>query len=111
MIDVVEAFQKRYSRVPQLYHAPGRINLIGEHTDYNEGFVMPFAIDRGITVAAAPRDDLEILVFSLDLQAAAKISLEAPEHKGSRIWKDYVEGTARALMRKGIRIQGADLLI
>ena len=67
MIDPGElagAFRARFGREPRLYRAPGRVNLIGEHTDYNDGFVMPIALDRCTWVAAAPRADRSLVVHS-----------------------------------------------
>ena len=55
-------FTAAFGRVPQIYRAPGRVNLIGEHTDYNDGFVRPMALDRSAWVAAAPRHDRQIVV-------------------------------------------------
>ncbi len=59
-------FQKRYEGVPRLFRAPGRVNIIGEHTDYNDGFVLPMAIDRETVVAAAPRADRRVRVYSVN---------------------------------------------
>lgn len=108
---IVEAFRNRHGREPRLFHAPGRINLIGEHTDYNDGFVMPFAIDRGVTVAAARRNDPLLSIYSMDLEKSADIDMRAPDpgHRGT--WLDYVEGVARMLSRRGVEIPGADILV
>jgi galactokinase len=57
-------FEREFGRTPRVYRAPGRVNLIGEHTDYNDGFVMPMALDRSTWVAAASRDDRTIVVRS-----------------------------------------------
>ena len=93
-----------------MFTAPGRVNLIGEHTDYNDGFVLPFAIERSTLVAGAVRDDFKIVVRSLNLDAAAEIDLSR-EGSPSKAWTDYVEGVARALVRRGVAVSGADLLI
>ncbi len=89
--------------------APGRVNLIGEHTDYNEGFVLPVAIDRTVAVAAAARDDRTVVVRSADYGECDKFSLGAVHHKGS--WRDYVRGVAWALEYEGHRLRGADVVI
>jgi galactokinase len=81
------------------YRAPGRVNLIGEHTDYNDGFVMPMALDRATWVAAAPRDDRTIVVRSLDLNEEATIDLDASRVGPSAKWSDYVRGVAMVLDR------------
>jgi len=61
--DLIAAFQRRYQTMPRVFRAPGRVNLIGEHTDYNEGFVLPMAIDRETAVAVAPRNDRLLRIY------------------------------------------------
>lgn len=104
-------FQNVYSRAPRLFRAPGRVNLIGEHTDYNGGFVLPMAIEREIIVAAAARDDRKICVRSIELKEEGEINLDAPEQKLRGSWLDFVEGVARILERENIKLCGADLLV
>jgi galactokinase len=96
---------------PRLFRAPGRVNLIGEHTDYNDGFVLPMAIDRETCVAAAARPDRLVRVFSLNLNEHAQFDLDRPGERERGIWLDYVEGIARALEGRGVRLGGADLVI
>jgi len=106
------AFRERYGREPRLFRAPGRVNLIGEHTDYNEGFVLPMAIERETLVAAAPRADRTVRASSLNLGAEAEFDLDAPGERRRGTWLDYVEGVARSLDgREVARLSGADLLI
>jgi galactokinase len=110
-----EAFGEAYGRAPEgVWHAPGRANLLGEHTDYNDGFVLPFALSRGVSVAAARRDDGLIEVRSL--QAATAVT--APVDGGTvvsenwppdRSWAAYPVGVARVLREHGTG--GASLLI
>ena len=104
-------FQGRYSSVPRFFQAPGRVNVIGEHTDYNEGFVMPFAIDRRTVVAGAGRDDSTINVYTRDLDEAATINLNDPPTMMRGNWIDYVEGTARSIVKRFGEIRGADLIL
>jgi galactokinase len=104
-------FIQRYGREPRLFRAPGRVNLIGEHTDYNGGFVMPIAIDKETVVATAVRDDRIINVRTADLNEDAVIDLDDPEAKLRGSWIDYVEGVLRVLERSGHRLTGADILI
>jgi galactokinase len=66
-IELAKKFRAAFLEEPRLFHAPGRVNLIGEHTDYNEGFVLPIAIDRGATIAASRREDRLVRVQSLNL--------------------------------------------
>ena len=106
------AFQKRYERGARFFRAPGRVNLIGEHTDYNEGFVLPMAIDRSTVVAASARDDRRVRIYSLNLDEEAEFDLDRPGAKRRGVWLDYVEGVARALEeRTGERLSGADLAL
>jgi galactokinase len=106
-----KAFTERYGREPRLFRAPGRVNLIGEHTDYNDGFVLPMAIDRETVVAAAPRQDRQVHAFSLNLSEAAAFDLDHPGRRRRGLWLDYLEGVAQALEETGVRLQGADLMI
>ncbi len=104
-------FQARYGREPRLFRAPGRVNLIGEHTDYNGGFVLPMAIEHDTIAAAAARDDRKIRVRSVNLDEAGEIDLEQPAKKMRGSWLDFVEGVARVLERENGKLRGADLLV
>jgi len=90
--------------------APGRVNLIGEHTDYNEGFVLPVAIDRTVAVAAAVRDDGRSAVRSLDYGECDEFDCR-PERDTVGGWKNYVRGVVWALEDEGHQPAGADLAI
>jgi galactokinase len=105
------AFIEHYGRAPRLFRAPGRVNLIGEHTDYNEGFVLPMAINRETVVAAAMRDDRRVRAFSLNLNEGVEFDLDHPGEPQRGLWLDYLEGVAWALGRVGVRLKGADLMI
>jgi galactokinase len=108
---VRERFRSMFGREPRLFAAPGRVNLIGEHTDYNDGFVLPIAIDRQTTVAAATRDDRVIRVHSVNTDETLELDLDV-DGKGNRgIWLDYVEGVARVLESRGHHLTGLDLVI
>ncbi len=108
-------FQQRYQRAPRIFSAPGRVNLIGEHTDYNEGFVLPMAIERRTYVAAAPRDDRRIRVFSQEMNESAEFELSAElqplDGKPSGAWSNYIRGVAACLDKDWFALGGADLLI
>ena len=108
---LLEKFAEIYGGSPRFFRAPGRVNLIGEHTDYNGGFVLPMAIDRQTTVAAAPRNDRKIRAFSVNFEEFAEFDLDAQPKIGDGFWLNYVEGMARILEQKGFRLKGADLLI
>ena len=104
-------FQEIYNSEPRFFRAPGRVNLIGEHTDYNGGFVLPMAIEHQTIVAAAAREDRKIRVCSLNLNERGEIDLNASEQTKRGSWLDFVEGVARILERRNVKLRGADLLI
>ena len=104
-------FTELYRQLPRVFSAPGRVNLIGEHTDYNDGFVLPIAIDRRTFVAGAPRLDARIVVHSQAFAQTLEFDLSQPGQTRRGTWLDFVEGTARALLARGIPILGANLLI
>ena len=108
---VGRAFGERYGRAARIFRAPGRVNLIGEHTDYNGGFVLPMAIERETVVAAAPRTDRTVRAYSASLEEELSFDLDHPHPPRRGIWLDYVEGVARALESRGLKLSGADLLI
>ncbi len=103
---VVQAFRERYGATPDvLVRAPGRVNLIGEHTDYNDGFVMPLAIDRAAWIALRSRDDRAVSLHSLDFNEAITFELDHLE-KADTGWAEYVKGMAWALQESGRRLSG-----
>jgi galactokinase len=103
---VTTAFEERFDVSPTyVVRAPGRVNLIGEHTDYNDGFVLPLAIDRAIWVALRPRDDGHVRVTSLDYETTATFALEALE-KADAGWAEYLKGVAWSLQKAGYALRG-----
>jgi galactokinase len=95
------------------FQAPGRVNLIGEHTDYNDGFVLPCAIDYQTLVAVSPRDDKTVRVVALDYenqQDEFSLSSDIQPHS-SQQWSNYVRGVVKHLQLQGMTIGGADLAI
>ena len=109
--EVSKAFETLYGRKPRVFRAPGRVNLIGEHTDYNDGFVMPAAIEFSTWVAAAPRPDRKLAIYSENFSESREFPLDDPEARGEKHWSDYVRGVAFALERNGHKVHGADLYI
>lgn len=106
------AFRRQWGAEPVLCaRAPGRVNLIGEHTDYNDGFVLPMAIDRDIWMAFRPREDRTVRLWSLDFGQASVFALDAFANDASEPWSNYVRGVAWALGEKGIALRGLDAVI
>jgi len=91
--------------------APGRANLIGEHTDYNDGLSLPFAIQYGVRVSAQLRDGDELLVEALDAGERRRFSLRADPGERLGDWRDFVRGAIGELTRSGVRLPGAQLKI
>lgn len=112
---ITAAFTEAYQRPPEgVWHAPGRVNLIGEHTDYNDGLVLPFALREGVSVAAARRDDRVLEVRSLQVAGeTATIPLDGLAPGAVKGWAAYVAGAAWALSEHGSGVApgGASLLI
>jgi galactokinase len=109
--DVAASFRRRYGRGARLFRAPGRVNLIGEHTDYCDGFVMPAAIDLQTVVAAAPREDRRVRLASANVAGTIEIDLDDLDPRPRKHWSDYVRGVALMLGRAGVRLRGADLRV
>ena len=105
-------FAETYGRPAKVVvRSPGRVNLIGEHTDYNDGFVLPMATDMAFHVVAAPRDDDVLSATSVALGQRAEVSLASPGDPGEPRWFNYVKGVAVMLQRADVRLSGTDLLI
>lgn len=109
--DLAAQFARRFGRTPRIFRAPGRVNLIGEHTDYNEGFVLPAALELATYVAIAPRGDRRLCAHSCTFDATVKIDLDDPAPTARKHWSDYVVGVVLTLDRAGQRLTGADILI
>jgi galactokinase len=95
----------------RLFRAPGRVNLIGEHTDYNDGFVLPAALDYSTWVSISPRDDRAVSLFSENFNEQFSFDLDDPDPQARRHWSDYVRGVALTLESAGYRLRGARLHI
>jgi galactokinase len=105
-----QSFSTYFNAKPQfITRAPGRVNLIGEHTDYNDGFVLPMAIDHAVWIALAPRTDSTVRIRSLDLQADAVFDLNSLA-KGEG-WIEYVKGVASELQKTGRPLRGFDAVM
>jgi galactokinase len=106
-----DQFKELYGQNARLYCAPGRVNLIGEHTDYNDGFVMPVAMDMYTWVAAAPREDTRVQVYSKNVSEHAEMDLQDTNLQLQGHWSAYVLGVAASLRLAGQEIRGANLLV
>ena len=105
------AFRARTGQQPAgIWAAPGRVNLIGEHTDYNDGYVMPFALAQRVLIAAAPRHDGSWSVTSLN-NHSTEVFRAADLQPGMAGWQAYVAGVVWALQEAGHRLGGADLVL
>ena len=105
---VVAHFREQYGTTPEyLVRAPGRINLIGEHTDYNQGWVLPAAIDKAIYFAVKRNDSKVCNLTALDLKQAEKVSLPVGPLEGP-LWVQYVQGACKVLADKGHEVKGFD---
>jgi galactokinase len=104
-------FQNLYGERPRIFRAPGRVNLIGEHTDYNDGYVMPAAIEFYTWVGAARRRDRCLHVHSEHFAETVELSLDALAGPPRKRWADYVRGVAAVLQAAGYPLVGANLAI
>src|SRR3974377_260913 len=108
---VVQQFQQRYDDPCRVFRAPGRVNLIGEHTDYNDGFVMPAALGFYTYVAAGARSDRTLSAYSLDFDETVDFDLDAVMSGPTGHWSDYVLGVAAVLRSSGLALTGTNLVI
>ena len=111
MLPLAASFRQLFGQSPRVFRAPGRVNLIGEHTDYNDGFVMPAAIELSCWVAIAGREDRRLAIHSHNLQETAEVDLDQSQSKRGKRWSDYVQGVAVELEQHGEKLRGANLLI
>ena len=102
-----EEFSRHFATEGELYTSPGRINLIGEHTDYNGGFVFPGAIDKSMVAEIKPNGTDKIRAYSVDLKDYAEFGLEE-EDKPSASWACYIFGVAREILKRGGVVKGFD---
>ena len=109
--NLAAAFLKQFGGEARVFRAPGRVNLIGEHTDYNDGFALPAAIDRYTSVGISTRNDESLQVFSANLNESAQIDLREQNPAAKTHWSDYIHGVALMLQRSGVALRGANLFI
>ncbi|MFN8472078.1 MAG: galactokinase [Anaerolineae bacterium] len=108
--EVGEAFEKQFGGEPAIWvRSPGRVNLIGEHTDYNDGFVLPIAIERQIILAARPAEDDTARLFSTTLGGGDSFSIGDISH--TKGWAEYPRGVAWSLTEAGFPVRAADIVL
>lgn len=105
-------FAKLYGNEPVLWtQAPGRVDLMGSHTDYNQGFVLTMAIDRSTWIAARPRNDRRVVIHSMNVDGYGDFNLDSIEHDLAFPWTDYVRGVAVSLQQAGYELRGFEGLV
>ncbi len=110
--DAKETFVRHFGGAPELVvRAPGRVNIIGEHTDYNHGFVLPMAIEHETVIVARRRADMRLHAFAANLERRAEADLERRVRNVDEPWLDYVVGVANEVAKLALPLVGADLLI
>lgn len=113
--EIIKLFREHFSRqtvAPAVYRAPGRVNLIGEHTDYNLGYVFPIALEMACYAVIAPAPHRQLRVYSRDLREEFSIALaDLAAAKPQHTWRDYVVGVAFELQKAGFGIPACDMLI
>ena len=109
---VTEIFREKFLQEPQIVvRSPGRINIIGEHTDYNEGFVLPAAIDKAAYIAASLRDDDEIHLLAIDLNESFSIKLSDLRPVADISWPNYILGSAAQFIKRGVKLSGFNIAL
>ncbi len=106
-----QRFVQLFGESPRIYQAPGRVNLIGEHTDYNDGFVMPAAIGLYTRASVAPRPDRKLVIYSGNYSEQVEVDLDHLPATRSGHWSDYVVGVVNMLVRSGEKMGGTNLLV
>jgi galactokinase len=109
--ELTQHFEKLHGERPRIFRAPGRVNLIGEHTDYNDGFVMPAAVDFSTYVAIAVRPDRKLVIDSEEFPDNFEFDLDHLPEQRTGAWCDYVLGVASVLRQRGRELRGANLFV
>lgn len=109
--NIIAEFRNRFGSLPIIVESPARVNLIGEHTDYNDGFVMPAAIDKMIILALAPNNQNRMRLFAADMkQTEFEIGMSDQFEKSGMGWPDYILGVVDQLQKRGYHVGGFDCL-
>ena len=110
-VKILQEFISRFGRDPLIVKSPGRINIIGEHTDYNNGFVLPAAIDKAAYIAMSLRDDNEIHLVALDLNESFSIRVEDLKPTTDLSWTNYILGSAAQFQKNGLSLRGFNAVL
>lgn len=108
---IKDKFKELFGTEGTLYTSPGRINLIGEHTDYNGGFVLPGAIDKAMYVMIKPNGMDKVRAFALDLNESAEFGIKDDKDQPKEQWASYIFGVVREMQKKGKEIPGFDIVM
>ena len=107
--ELIEQFRQHFDSEPTLVSAgPGRVNLIGEHTDYNDGFVLPVALKRDVRFVLRPRADRQVRLYSVEFGEEGSFDLDAIAFNRDKLWLNYIQGMAQSLEQEGLRLTGID---
>lgn len=110
--ELLRKFEQLFGAPPSvMVRAPGRVDLLGSHTDYNEGFVLPVAVDLDVIAAGAPREDRTVAVYSANFDQMSEFELADIRHDPVNKWSNYIRGVALFLMEAGADLHGANVAI
>lgn len=109
--EIKTVFREHFQTEPLIVRSPGRINIIGEHTDYNEGFVLPAAIDKAAYVAVSLRSDDQIHLVAMDLNESFSVALDDIKPVTDKSWPNYILGSAAQFLKRGIKLPGFNLVL
>jgi galactokinase len=107
---ITTAFLEKYDEHPRVFRSPGRVNILGEHTDYNEGFVLPAAIDKNIYIAITKRKDDTINLYAADFDESFTIDIKNIKRSATQ-WANYILGVVDQLQKQGYTFQGFNAVI
>lgn len=109
---ICDVYRQHFGTDPEIgARAPGRVNIIGEHTDYNHGFVLPMAIEHETVIVGCPREDNTLRLYAQNLDRYAEVSLENRVRNAEESWTDYIVGVVDQLVSLGQPVRGADMVI
>ena len=108
--DIKTSFKSKFNKEPLMIFSPGRINIIGEHTDYNDGFVFPAAIDKGIAAAIQKSDANISTAYAVDMNDGIEFSLENISPLDTEHWGNYILGVVAEIQKKGIQLENFDIV-